>query len=98
MPRTSVYLSAELHARVKASGVPLGELVRRSLETDAPAAPAVKAGPAAPVTTGHPQRVVRPRCKRDGVRVIGGWCGDCQVNVERDGLLPAGAVCKRAGA
>jgi pyruvate dehydrogenase E2 component (dihydrolipoyllysine-residue acetyltransferase) len=50
--RTSVYLDDDLHAAVKASGVPLAELIRRGLGTTAPAqaqppAPAAPAGPLA---------------------------------------------------
>jgi hypothetical protein len=50
--RTSVYLDDDLHAAVKASGVPLAELIRRGLGTAAPApaqppAPAAPAGPLA---------------------------------------------------
>jgi hypothetical protein len=37
--KTSVYLSDELHEAVKASGVPLAELVRRGLEASTPDGP-----------------------------------------------------------
>jgi hypothetical protein len=40
--RTSVYLSEELDAAVKASGVPIADLIRRGLEAGTPADVAVQ--------------------------------------------------------
>jgi hypothetical protein len=47
--RTSVYLDDDLAAAVKASGIPLAELVRRGLA--ASTAPAAQAAPAVPAAT-----------------------------------------------
>lgn len=54
--RTSVYLTAELAAAVRACGVPLAELVRRGLG----AAASVPAQAQAP-RPGRPRRPARPR-------------------------------------
>jgi hypothetical protein len=91
--RTSVYLSDDLAAAVRASGVPLGELIRRGLEADIgraiaqTAAAAQEPVPAAAVAVTTPPKA-RRRCPHPGTRVIGGWCGECGVVVEAGGFLP----------
>lgn len=63
--RTSVYLSDELSAAVKASGKTLAEIIRRGLEADSGArqpAPEIRpAGPQAPPVTVIPARREDPR-------------------------------------
>ncbi len=44
MPKTSVYLPDELAAAVKASGVPMAELIRRGLAAESPCVAAGRTG------------------------------------------------------
>ena len=88
--RTSVYLSDELKAAVKASGVPLAELVRRGLGVAAPEPSLIPPGSKGmyldprqiPTELKHPamdagQPASSVNCSHRGLRP-GAWCKGCQ--------------------
>jgi hypothetical protein len=92
--RTSVYLDDDLHAAVKASGIPLAELVRRGLTASSPSEEAVPAP--APTGSAASLAAIGQGEPSPGVACAGPGCW--QRNTSRYGLrrVPLCPACAAA--
>lgn len=86
--RTSVYLSDKIEAAVKASGVPLAELVKRGLGTQAPRRPGITDTmtgqlPVTATLSSLPQKLPAD-CPHRGLRP-GAYCRSCDSTVPERG-------------